>query len=46
MLLPLSEIQNKGLLELLGSRLKHLCDILEICNYRSPTLLLKMLIMN
>lgn len=46
MLLPLSEVQDKGLLELIGSRLKHMRDVLEIGDNRGPTLLLEMLIVN
>lgn len=46
MLLPFGEVQDKGLLKLLGSGLEHLRDVLEICHYCGPTLLLKMLIVN
>lgn len=46
MLLPLGEIQDEGLLELLGSRLKHLRDVLEIRNHSGPALLLQMLVVD
>lgn len=46
MSLPLVEVQDEGLLELRGARLEHCCDVLEIRHYRSPALLLKVLIVD
>lgn len=46
MLLPLGEVQDEGLLKLLGSCLKHMRDVLEIGDHRGPSLLLEMLIVN